>query len=207
MCGAAVVLIAVFLAQYAYVDAQIPIPCAEPESLTARECCPIPAKFSDAGPCGSNLNPPRGSCRSINISESEFNPTTGADVRVKWPIQYFNKICVCDEKYGGFDCGDCSFAYNDGMIDAEGRKTCLQETTRERKSLSVLDEGEWKEYLEALNKSKYALSRYVVFTDHFVNDIATLLSSKKNISQYDLFIWMHHFVAKDNDGMSLLILE
>ena len=204
MRGAAVVLIAVFLAQYAYVDAQIPIPCANPESLNARECCPTPAKFSNAGPCGSNLNPPRGSCQKIKVPASYDVNAGGSDVRINWPLRYFNHACVCKDTYGGFDCGECSFAYNDGMTDARGRKTCLQKTTRERKSLSVLDEGKWKEYLEALNKSKYALSRYVVFTDDFTNDSATLLRSKKNITHYNLFIWMHHFVAKDNEGMSLL---
>ena len=206
MRGAAVVLIAVFLAQYAYVNAQIPTPCANRESLRARKCCPTPdpAKFSNAGPCGSNLNPPRGSCQQIKIPAGHDVNAGGSDVRINWPLRYFNHACVCTDTYGGFDCGECSFAYKDGMTNDGLTLPCSQQTTRERKSLSVLDEEGWNNYRLALNKAKYTRSRYVIFTKPYVgtffrNDIDTLLNSKKSITHYDLFIWMHHFVAKDNN--------
>ena len=89
----------------------------KPPCLRAwRTCCPVPVfdGVEDAGQCGSDLG--RGSCQAIKIPESDFSRAQ-PDVRVKWPIQYFSYTCVCGERYGGYDCGECSYAYNDGTTE------------------------------------------------------------------------------------------
>ena len=93
-------LIAAFLSRD--VNAQIRIPCATNESLTTRTCCPVPDPntFEDAGPCGVNLG--RGSCDPIAIPDSEFDANQ-KDVRMKGPIQYFNRTCVCEGRLTSAD--------------------------------------------------------------------------------------------------------
>ena len=148
-------LIAAFLTRD--VNAQIPIPCATIESLTARRCCPVPDPntIDDAGPCGVNLG--RGSCELIAIPDSDFDAKQ-TDVRMKWPIQYFNSTCVCNERYGGYDCGECSYAYNDGTTE------CTEKTILPRISAGDMTDGNWDNYREALMQVKLNSSRYMVVT-------------------------------------------
>ena len=162
------------------VDAQIPKPCVG--NLTARTftCCPIPAEFENAGPCGANLDPPRGSCDLIPTYYT-FNETE-TDVRIHWPVQYFNRTCMCNERFGGFDCGECSFAYNDG-----GK--CTSPTVYPRKSVAEMTDVEWDKYTEVLMLAKIRPSRYMVET----------MEGLVNPTHYDMFVWMHSMAAKDND--------
>ena len=184
---------AVFLLVYVFiVDAQIPIPRANVESLTARLCCPVPDPntFENAGPCGANLG--RGSCQPIAIPDSEFNPAE-TDVRLNWPIQYFNSTCVCAERFGGYDCGECSYAYNDGTTD------CEKKTVRPRISVAEMTDDDWTGYRAALMKVKFNPSRYTVATINFTTDLQALVYSMVNPTSYDLFTWIHHTAAKDNN--------
>ena len=192
-----VLLVAVFVTRY--VCAQIPIPCANTESLGTRTCCPVPNDLTEnAGPCGVNLN--RGSCKNIAIPDSKFDPSE-TDARKNWPIQYFNMTCVCAERFGGVDCGECSYAYNDGTTE------CTQKTIRPRKSVSDMTDADWKQYRETLLKAKTSPSRYMIvpidFTTHeaLVESMIdeALVDSMINPTTYDLFTWMHHTAAKDND--------
>ena len=169
------------------VDAIIPLPCANDESLASRTCCPVPVFDEDAGPCGVNLG--RGSCQAIAIPETDFDPNE-VDVRVNWPIQYFNTTCVCGERYGGYDCRECSYAYNDGTTD------CATKTIRSRKSVGEMADDEWTKYRGALATVKLDPSRYMVATTNFTTDWQASLVRP---TTYDLFIWMHHTCAKDND--------
>ena len=161
------------------VDAQIPKPCVG--NLTARTftCCPTPTEFENAGPCGANLDPPRGSCELV-ATYYTFNETE-ADVRIHWPVQFFNRTCLCNERFGGFDCGECSFAYNDG-------DNCANPTIYPRKSLAEMTDVEWGEYTGALKLAKIRPSRYMVAT----------MEGLVNPTLYNMFVWMHDMAAKDN---------
>ena len=173
------------------VDATIPLPCATAESLTARTCCPVPnpTVFPDAGPCGGNLG--RGSCEAIAIPNSEFDPNQ-TDVRMKWPIQYFNSTCVCEERFGGVDCGECSYAYNDGSTD------CTVKTVLPRPSVADMTDEDWTYYREILIRVKFVPSRYAVATANFTPNIQEVIGSLVRPSIYDLYIWMHYEAAKDD---------
>ena len=192
---ATLIFVAAFVAQCAYVDAQIPIPCATVESLRARRCCPTPNStlFPNAGRCGANLTIPRGSCQPIAISDSKFNAEE-TDERMNWPIQYFNSTCVCEKNFGGFDCGECDYAYNDGTTE------CSQKTVRARNSIADLKDVDWQKLTNALMNAKTRLSRYMVVIN-YTTDPEVLVSPTHMVrpTHYDLFIWFHHFVAKDND--------
>ena len=184
-------LLVAFLAVVVSVaKAQIPIPCATLESLTARTCCPVPDKLENAGPCGVSLG--RGSCQPIAIPDSEFD-SEETDVRMKWPIQYFNSTCACAERYGGVDCGECSYAYNDGT------SKCAKRTVRARKSIAELSDEDWKEYRDTLLQAQTSPSRYMVVTVNFTTDLQELVDSMVHPSVYHMFVWVH-YMASSNTG-------
>jgi len=174
-------------------DAQIPIPCATFDALTERKCCltPTSAGENDPGPCGVNVG--RGSCQKVSIANSTFTD----DVRINWPIGYFNRTCVCSERFGGYDCGECSFAY----IGSD----CSRKVLRNRVSITTLTDGEWKEYRNALRTARTTPSRYMVVTTTLTGNVQDLIDSMVKPTIYELFVWMHHYMAKDNeiDGMSI----
>ena len=185
-----ILFLAVFLVTY-YVDAIIPLPCANIGSLTSRTCCPTPntTLFPGAGQCGVNLG--RGSCVSIINPGYESSET---DVRKNWPFQYFSRTCKCGERFGGFDCGECSFGYNDGTTN------CANKTVYNRISVGSMSRKNWRCYRKALEKIKKYPSRYKVSTNFTVGTPKELLKYLVQPTTYDLFVWIHHFVAKDNEA-------
>ena len=186
------IFLALFLA--AEVAAIIPLPCANLESLTDRTCCPTP-DIPGAGPCGVNLG--RGRCRLVSVSPSLYD-TSESDVRKNWPIQYFERACVCNSTYyGGYDCGECSYGYNDG-------DKCEEKTVHKRVSVGNMDDGDWEKYRNALRKIKDTPARYMVpkaapSTGIITSYSQALFDSLVQPNTYDLFVWIHHFVAKDNE--------
>ena len=180
-------LVAVILAHDA--SAQIPIPCANEESLAEGKCCPTP-NIEGADACGQNVG--RGSCQLVSIQRT-LNEEQEGDVRVNWPLLYFNQTCVCNFRYGGFDCGECSYDYNDGTDE------CKKKTVRPRLSAATMDDNQWKDYTAALEQAKNRKSRYMVVTTNYTTNVRETVNSMVNPTHYDLFIWMHHLVSKDSD--------
>ena len=181
----AILFLAAFLTA---VRAIIPLPCANFGNLTIRECCPVPD--IGGGPCGVHLG--RGTCSPITIPAGSV-PNNGADVRVNWPIQYFDRACKCNERYGGYDCGECSYAYNDGTT------SCTEKTIFSRKSVGEMSRKNWRCYHKALRAIKDNSSRYMVSTKEFTSDLQEVVNSLVRPTTYNLFVWVHHFVAKDNE--------
>ena len=188
----AILFFAVFLASTAIdVDAIIPLPCADMDSLVARKCCPVPNLAGNPGPCGVNSD--RGSCELIRIPDSQYD-SSERDVRKKWPIQYFTSTCVCNEKFGGVGCGECSYGYNDGT------PSCVKKTVYKRPSVNSMNEDDWRYYRDkVLRVLKNTPSRYMVATKEFTEDILQLKNSLVRPTTYELFVWLHHLVAKDNN--------
>ena len=184
------IFLALFLA--AEVAAIIPLPCTDLDSLGQRKCCPTPDITGSPGPCGENLNPSRGHCVNI-VSRKHYNASE-RDVRMNWPIQYFQEVCVCNKHYGGYDCGECSYGYNDG-------DKCQKKTVHKRVSVGNMDDGDWEKYRSALRKIKDTPARYMVANDTpATNNSQAVLDSLVRPNTYDLFVWIHHFAAKDNEA-------
>lgn len=172
--------------------AQIPKLCANTENFRSGKCCPEPS--SNAGPCGSNLVPPRGTCSLIrnpymdNVSESESDP------RKNWPFFYFNQTCNCNSNYGGYDCGECAFGYRGPNCDLDIRR---------RRSTSELTDQEWTTYINQLQRAKSSTeSRYKVITSPPIRRNLAAIQTV-DIGVYNLFVWFHHYATKDNDGMHI----
>ena len=171
-------------------QAQIPTPCANAANFASRECCPTPTNVgANAGACGSTLN--RGAC--VNVPNPYGDMVNRSDARQNWPRFYFTRICNCSSKYGGYDCGECAFGYRG--------PNCDQKYIRQRRSTSDLSNQEWSTYINQLQMAKQSnTSRYRVITSPpDYNNPAAIQTV--DIGIYDLFVWIHHYVAKDNDGM------
>ena len=162
--------------------AQFPSVCTD-KNLTTKECCP---NLSGRGKCG--VQDGRGECRGI--SSKPVDDSTS--VRDGWPY-YFTRVCMCTGNYAGYDCGRCKYGYHG--------EDCSNFNIKERKSLSELSAEDWKNYVNILSKSKIHNSGYKVFLkepEQKAYDIMLSLLQPTPISLYDLFIWQHHYAAKDN---------
>ena len=169
-----------------HVSAQIPAVCVpENEERLPSDCCPMN--------CGG---PTRGTCAAVseicNVGydastgiESEF--TAYADQRFNWPSRFFQRVCKCNGNYDGFDCGECKFGYQGSDC-----RTAKQPTNR-----GAVENIVWDEYNEQLQVVKTNTSpRYKVFT----GGDETLTANYKNVTLYDLIVWMHHFAARTLTG-------
>ena len=168
------------------VQAQIPKDCATTQSLTSRTCCPVPKGAST--PCGSN-----GACRPVSSYCYTQYRDNSNDPRLNWPSYFFNRTCQCNGNYGGYDCGECKFGYEGN--DCNTKSSPL----RQRQNIMDMSVSEWEEYNRKINRSKHANeSRYVILLFNEADGNA-FNAKAVDISLYDMFTWMHHYVAKNND--------
>ena len=163
-----------------YSNGQFPVECMDDVSLQSRRCCP------------SSCNN-RGTCTDLNLDlaslPSQFDSTT---VRNNWPY-YFTHVCVCNGNYSGFDCSRCKYGYYGN--------NCSEKIVLDRRSISNLTNSEWTEYITILKNAKNVDSGYFVFLEEPTGpttDLTTL--PKTTVKLYDLFIWQHHYAAKDNEN-------
>jgi hypothetical protein len=147
-----------------------------------KECCPI---LSGKGKCG--VQDGRGECSEINATSVDDSTS----VRDGWPY-YFTHVCKCTGNYAGYDCGRCKYGYYG--------EDCSNFNVMERRSISEFSPDDWKKYVDILNKSKMHNSDYMVFLkepEQKPYDIPQLQPTPINL--YDLFVWQHHYAAKDNE--------
>ena len=158
-------------------NGQFPVECMDNAALQSRMCCPRS--------CSS-----RGTCASLNLTTPlQFDNTT---VRNNWPY-YFTRVCVCNGNYAGFDCSRCKYGYygND----------CSEKIVLPRRPISELSDSEWNDYISILKAARNFSSGYFVFLEEPSapdTDLTTLRKTVVNL--YDLFIWQHHYAAKDNEN-------
>lgn len=158
--------------------AQFPTVCMKPAPLEARECCPL----YDGSKCGSDDG--RGECGSIALPEDKTS------VRDAWPY-YFDRVCICNYNFSGYDCGRCKYGHY-GL-------TCDNLSVEKRRPISDYTPQEWQQYLTILNSTKKHHIEYLVlleqpqtpFTGLKLSDVLTL---------YELFVWQHHYPAKDSNN-------
>ena len=170
--------------------AQIPAVCVSDEILQLRECCPIVNGMQ----CGG---PNQGECKNVTSACKTNHESNGvlpayADLRFNWPMGFFDRVCMCINNFGDFDCGRCEFGYT-----LEGG-SCIKSDNRIRKSVSSMNDDEWSTYNMQLNNAKTMNSRYKVIkngSDH------TMASNYQDVSLYNLVVWMHHYAARTDNGM------
>ena len=177
---------------FAQTGAQIPYPCAYNYTMGSKYCCPVPdLNASSIGACGIELG--RGQCVPVsqmcntdyndsNLSLNEECMIDSGDERLNWPQKVFTHTCRCNGNYGDYDCGKCQYGYTE-------ESGCTERVTVPRRSITSFSGEEWEVYLELLNKSKHENSRCVVLGAN---------QQVSNITTYNLFVWLHHYAAKDH---------
>ena len=182
-------LLAVSLLLYQQVAGLIPGLCVtngQPNSN--RICCPSP-NIPNAGACGSNLSPSRGSCSPLSAILPNLVINAAGDTRENWPY-YFDYLCKCNGNYWGYDCSQCAFGYT--MV---GGICTQQQVPRKRKSTADLTIAEREQYLNAISQSKLnsSYTRYMAIRKES-NPPAVV-----QLSLYNLFAWLHYYAGKEND--------
>ena len=150
----------------------------DPADLTARKCCPL----FDGSECGSDDG--RGVCGIITLPEER------SCVRDAWPY-YFDRVCICNHNFAGYDCSRCKYGYYGD--------SCNDSKVMDRRPISEYSQQQWEDYVKILNLTKTHHSGHSVFLEEpptSSSDPSQLPTS--TISLYDLFVWQHHYPAKDN---------
>jgi tyrosinase len=76
-----------------------------------------------------------------------------------------------------------------------------------RKNALTMTPTEWKNFLLVLNEAKYTKSSYKIPIGYYNTNEggATANLTFLDINVYDLFVWLHHYVSKDNVGPTALV--
>ena len=159
-------------------NGQFPVECMDDDSLRNRICCP-------------NMCSGQGTCTDLDITLLS-DPYDSTTVRNHWPY-YFTGVCVCNGNYAGFNCSRCKYGYYGS--------DCSQNMVLRRRPISELTDSQWTEYITILKASKNYPSGYFIFLEEPMGpdtDLTTLGKTVVN-SLYDLFIWQHHYAAKDSE--------
>ena len=70
-----------------------------------------------------------------------------------------------------------------------------------RRPISDLTTSEWTEYINILIASRTHPSGYFVFLEEpTAGSDVTMLRKTTMVNLYDLFIWQHHYAAKDSEN-------
>ena len=160
------------------VAAQIPSVCANNANLTSGRCCPDNCGGSARGVCVDVSTICKTDYSSMGLPANFTN-----DGRFNWPSQIFTRVCRCNDNYDGFNCSECKFGYKGD--------NCNTKIERVRNSITA-ENFDWENYHKQLNRSKTEIqSRYKVYIGGNITDE----SNYKEVSLYNLFAWMHHYVA------------
>ena len=159
--------------------AQFPTVCMDSDSLTAKKCCPL----YNGSECGSEDG--RGICSSITLPDK-------SSVRDAWPY-YFDRVCICAHNFAGYDCSRCKYGHY-GL-------SCSNSTIESRRPISDYNPQEWEQYLTTLASTKTHATNYSVFLEEPQTSSSDLSQLKTStITLYELFVWLHHYPAKDNEN-------
>ena len=165
--------------------AQFPTVCMKSNSLSIRECCPD----FDESECGSKDG--RGRCETITLPEER------SSVRDAWPY-YFDRVCTCNKNFAGYDCGRCKYGHY-GV-------SCNISKIVDRRPISGYSQRQWNDYVKILNETKTHESGYSVFLEEpsATSNPSQLLQT--TITLYNLFVWQHHYPAKDSASNGIIIM-
>ncbi|KAG2466343.1 TYRO Tyrosinase, partial [Polypterus senegalus] len=168
---------------------QFPRACATAEALLSKECCPI--WEGDGSQCGQASG--RGSCQDVTISEAPDGPQfphSGVDDREQWPVVFYNRTCQCAGNFMGFNCADCKFGFFG--------PNCEEWRVSIRRNILHLTSSEKNKFIAYLNLAKNTISKdFVIATGTYnqMNNGSNPLF--RDISVYDLFVWMHYYTSRD----------
>uniref|UniRef100_H2ZM84 Tyrosinase n=1 Tax=Ciona savignyi TaxID=51511 RepID=H2ZM84_CIOSA len=162
--------------------------CTDKASLEARECCPT---HTDGTKCGEMSN--RGICAEIIAPTIDITTLELLlDDRAYWPRAFYDRACSC---YGNFDDVDCSSC----KAGFQGENCDVKSALAIRRNFTSLERNEIDSVISVLDKSKRIISdNYVILVTSYDRILRGESPEFANISVYNLFVWMHAYVSRDN---------
>ena len=169
---------------FPYAEDKFPKVCTSLTSLKNKKCYPIPKGFT--APCGNDGN--RGTCQELIIHDcsfkySHYQTFQKGDEHHSWPHALYHKTCKCNSNFAGYDCSKCEFGYYG-------------------KNFLKLSAEKKDQYMRCINMSSYYISNYVVTLTPYQEINKTVMANRDptalchNISNYDLFAWIHYYAAR-----------
>ncbi|KAK3507149.1 hypothetical protein QTP70_008623 [Hemibagrus guttatus] len=168
--------------------AQFPRQCVTPEVLRSGTCCPSPTGLSD-DECG--LRTGRGQCMPVIADLHPHGPQyphDGRDDRERWPLRFFNRTCVCNKRFSGYNCGRCRYGLS-GV-------NCDQRITVVRRNILQMSPEEKRTFVNSLDQAKRTVHPDLVicmrrYEELFGPDGNSVQC--ENITIYNFFVWTHYY--------------
>ena len=102
------------------------------------------------------------------------------------------QVCRCNGNYSGYDCSRCKFGHYG--------PDCSQSQVFPRRPIASYTDEEWEELIEIIQLLRSHDSGYtVILEESFPGDSSLLMT---NITLYKLYVWLHHYAAKDSADFS-----
>lgn len=117
--------------------------------------------------------------------------TNRTDFRYLWPTQIFQRICVCNGNYGGYNCMECKRGYTGDDCSQEADPVVRRNVL----SLSETDRAKLLELTLMIKSTK--TSGYTVPIIEPVTDDPS--ESFMEISLYDIFVSFHFYAVRDQE--------
>ena len=103
-------------------------------------------------------------------------------------ISSHTQVCRCNGNYSGYDCSRCKFGHYG--------PDCSQSQVLPRQPIASYNDEEWKEFIEIIQMLRTHDSDYTVVLEETTPGNSGLVTS--NITLYKVYVWLHHFAAKDS---------
>ena len=133
--------------------AQFPAVCNTQDSLSTKTCCPD--NCGSHGACVSIREEVERSWNSANTTIVQILrglPGWPQDVRYQWPLKIFERVCSCNEGWGGHDCSQCDFGF---IANAAGE--CVKRSANQlliRRNFMNLSKQERLNYIRIVDAAK-----------------------------------------------------
>ena len=127
------------------------------------------------------------------LRDTPNQPAKGtADARYLWPTVVFEHVCSCSGNYGGYNCMECDFGWEG--TDCQTRKEPVI-----RKQFASLTKTEKNDFVDATRQLKSEMGVWSVIVAEPRNySVGTV--TLQNVSTYNLFVFLHDYVARDDSG-------
>ncbi|KAI8487281.1 hypothetical protein Bbelb_350790 [Branchiostoma belcheri] len=170
-------------------EAQFPRVCTSDSVLWSKECCPTPPGFTE--PCGGP-GPDIWHCADIpdptdTVEEDTWKDAYQVDDRYHWPLRFFNRSCVCEGNFSGYDCTRCIWGYR-------GPNCETKQEMAVRRNIKNLSSDEKRKFQDYLDLAKNTVSDFVFPTEFYDNIRGSEDLAK--VSVYGYFVAMHYFASR-----------